>query len=113
MELTWFLVNQGIEMEADLQAWLDRPGNASLLLELRGVGPKTVDYVKMLVGLPAVAVDRHVRAFVEEAGVSCRAYEDIGAVVECAAAELGVSAGALDVAIWTYMSSGRRHATMA
>lgn len=35
---------------------------------VRGVGPKTVDYMACLVGLDCIAVDRHIRSFAEFAG---------------------------------------------
>jgi len=105
LEMTWLLANEGIETESDLREWLEKPGNDGLLLGLRGVGPKTADYLKMLVGLPSVAVDRHLRAFVEAAGIECNGYDETRRLLESAADSLGVDRRSLDKAIWSYMSS--------
>ena len=86
---------------------LERPGNPKLLVELRGVGPKTVDYLKMLVGLPDLAVDRHIRLLVSRAGLSYTRYEDIKNVVGLAADELGIRRDTFDKAIWAFFSLGQ------
>jgi len=104
MELTWFLSNEGLETEDMVRDWFLQPGNANLLLGLKGVGSKTVDYFKMLVGLPALAVDRHVRGLVGAAGLKYTRYEDIQHVVGLAADHLGVRKDCFDRAIWAYQS---------
>ena len=107
LELTEFCLERGLETETCLQSWLLDDANADSLRTVRGVGPKTVDYLKMLVGLPAVAVDRHLRTFVSWAGLSLSDYDAISAVVSQAADLLGVHRGSLDHAIWSYVSSSR------
>jgi hypothetical protein len=108
VELTAFFAGERIETEHELRNWLTIAGHAETLLSVRGVGPKTIDYIKSLVGVQTVAVDRHVRAFVERAGLRLRTYEDVRTVT-CAAADiLGHEYCALDHAIWSYVSQGRR-----
>ena len=104
VELTDFCVGRGLETEECLRCWLEDDGNAESLLDVKGVGPKTVDYVKTLVGLPAVAVDRHVRTFVSWAGLNLTSYDEIKLTVVQAADLLGVHRGSLDHAIWSYVS---------
>ncbi|MCY2924411.1 MAG: hypothetical protein NT031_03080 [Planctomycetota bacterium] len=108
MDITWFLSNEGLDTEDALREWLIRPGNASLLLCLNGVGPKSVDYLKMLVGLPAVAIDRHVRVFVQAAGLRYTQYADVQQIVQLAADNLGMNRNSFDWAIWSYVSAGGR-----
>jgi hypothetical protein len=107
VELTEFCYEQSLETETCLQIWLVDDNNAHSLLNVRGVGPKTVDYLKTLVGLPAVAVDRHLRAFVSWAGLDLGDYEEISTVVGLTADLLGVHRGSLDHAIWSYVSNSR------
>ena len=103
-ELTLFLCDSRLETEDDLRCWLQDPCSRQIVMSLRGFGPKTADYLKMLVGLPAVAVDRHVRLFVASAGCRCADYDEIQEVVSSAAARVGVPPSQLDHAIWAYMS---------
>jgi endonuclease III len=107
VELTRFCAGHGLETEDCLRRWLEVDVNAESLLSVRGVGPKTVDYIKTLVGLPAVAVDRHLRTFVSWAGVNLTSYDEIKLAVSHAADLLGVHRGALDHAIWSYVSRSR------
>ena len=105
MDLTWFFSNEEVETEDMLRSWLGHPGNARLLLGLPALGPKTVDYMKMLVGIATVPVDRHVRLLVSAAGLTYSRYEDIQQVVELTADHLGLDASSFDRAIWAHMST--------
>lgn len=104
LDVVQVIVKAQIETEDDLAEWLSGSGSEKLL-EVRGVGPKTVDYLMRLVGLPAVAVDRHVIRFLSAAQVTCEGYQDMRQVVSYAADLLSVDRGHLDQAIWHYMSS--------
>lgn len=73
---------RSIATEDCLREWLQLPNNAAHLRGTKGIGPKTVDYLKMLVGIPAVAVDRHIRTFVHRAGFRSNNYTTIREVVE-------------------------------
>ena len=107
MEMTWLFSNEGLDTEIMVRNWLEQPGNTSLLLELKGVGAKTVDYLKMLVGLPIIPVDRHVRSLVSAAGLNYDRYEDVQHVVGLAADNLGIRKDCFDRAIWFYLSGGQ------
>jgi hypothetical protein len=103
-----FLQDRGIEMEGDASNWLASDENCATLQTVRGVGPKTVDYFKSLVGLPAVAVDRHVRTFVAWAGIRATSYADIRELVSAAADAMQIERHDLDHAIWSYVSVSTR-----
>lgn len=105
LQLTEFLYNHGIESETDLHNWLIPPENSYLLISIKGIGPKTVDYLKNLVKISSVAVDRHIRNFVQNAGIGFVRYEDIQFTVIQAAEILDLSPAVLDHAIWNYMST--------
>lgn len=107
MEMTWFFSTEGLQTESMVCQWLYKPGNANLLLQLKGVGPKTVDYLKMLVGIPSIAVDRHIKKLVNNIGLQYKHYEDIQKVVGLAADHLGVDLNSFDWAIWSYLSTNQ------
>ncbi len=69
------------------------------------MGPKTIDYFKILCGEEdTAAVDVHLVRFLERAGVTVRDYDHARRVVADTAPLLGVSTARLDHSIWTYMS---------
>jgi hypothetical protein len=99
-ELTDFLARSGANTVQLLSEFLRDADNEPLLRAVSGVGPKTVDYMKILAGLPALAIDRHVQTFVLGAGVAYRGYEDAHGLLVEAAAHLSVDLTALDAGIW-------------
>jgi endonuclease III len=74
------------------------------LKKLRGVGDKTADYFRLLVGLPTSAIDRHLSNFIHLAGLQVDDYQSQRELIEATAKELNVTSGVLDHAIWKYMS---------
>jgi len=104
LALTQFFLDQGIETERDLAAWLADDANRPKLLHVRGVGPKTVDYLKILVGLQTAAPDRYVFRVLEEAGVDVADYDEAREVINLAADAMGVERAYFDYSIWCYMS---------
>jgi len=105
--LSWFLYENRIENEDQLAIWLNDKSNIDRLSQIEGIGPKTIDYLKMLSGNQAVAVDRHLFRFLELAGISIRTYEEARAVY-CKAAEiLEISQFELDRKVWSFMSNAK------
>jgi hypothetical protein len=107
MRLLRLFKDEEIETEEDVRAWLVHDDNCSTVAGLHGIGPKTIDYLQILVGQDGVAVDRHVRKFVTAAGITLGSYDDIRVVVCDAAKILTVASSSLDAAIWGYMSALR------
>src|SRR5262245_10215444 len=91
VELTEFLVDQGVQTTTELRTWLQTAGNASSLMAVHGVGPKTASFLKLLVGLDAIAVDRQVLRFVKEAGVDVTAPDLVEDILTKAGKQLGLS----------------------
>jgi hypothetical protein len=119
--VTELFIAEGVEREADLRVWLcGDPAagdgadpacatNIAKLAAVQGIGPKTIDYLKILCGeQDTAAIDMHLTRFLEQAGVRVTSYEQARAVIAGAAAELGVPAARLDHSIWTYMSKAGR-----
>jgi hypothetical protein len=86
---------------------VQNPTRREKLRSIRGIGPKTVDYLCGLLGLDFIAVDRHIRTFASDAGVTVADYEFLQIVVSYAADLLGVSRRHFDASIWTYVSNQR------
>ena len=70
--------------------------------QLRGVGPKTVDYMACLVGVDCIAVDRHIKGFAQSAGFAHDNYELLKAVFSFAADLLDMRRREFDAWIWKY-----------
>lgn len=96
-----------IESEADLKAWLMIDANLLKLHAINGVGPKTVDYLKILVAVQGAgaAIDSRLRKFLSMAGI-VTAPSDYGTpreIINRAADLLSVEPSVLDHSIWRYM----------
>jgi hypothetical protein len=103
--LVTFLSDEGIRSTSELRSWLSHRDSRNHLLGLHGVGPKTFDYLCCLVGIDCVAVDRHVRLFACEAGISVSEYDQLKAIISHAADLLGARRRDFDAWIWQTISS--------
>lgn len=99
------LKNERLESEADLQTWLTKEANLQHLLAIKGVGPKTVDYLKIMVGLQSIAIDRRLLKFFDMAGIEIYPadYNRARDILKEAAGLLSVPDADLDHSIWKYM----------
>ncbi|MFD7757246.1 hypothetical protein [Streptomyces sp. NPDC059757] len=102
--ITNLLAANGVDTRDDLHAWLDHQANRAALRAVKGIGPKTVDYIGNLVGRSQVAVDVHLRAFAADAGVSGLGYEELRGVYEATATVLGHECVGLEHAVWRFKS---------
>ena len=103
-ELVLFCLGNHIETSRQLAEFLRYEQNVSLLKDIHGIGNKTCDYLKRLLGFDTVAVDRHIRSFIESADIFCDDYFDIKEIVEFAADFMDKTRRELDYSIWSYMS---------
>lgn len=108
VELAQFLVDRGVENATALSRWLQVAGNPSSLITVYGVGPKTVSFLKLLVGLDAIAVDRQVLRFVQEAGVDLKTPDLVEAMLTKAGKQLGLSGAQVDQLVWRSMAARDR-----
>ena len=107
IKLTKFFISKGIESVSKLSEWIRSSNARKELLGLHGIGNKTVDYIGMLVGLPTIPVDRHLRKFISAAGVELSQYEEYRKVAEFAADLIKMPRVEFDYAVWTYVSNGK------
>lgn len=103
-QLAWFLYNQNVNTEDDLAKWSIDDKNAEKLLEVNGVGRKTIDYLKLLSGQQAIPIDRHMFQFLELAGILTSDYKEASAILRKTATVLQIGESVLDKTIWNYMS---------
>ena len=102
-------MHEGVDTEAELRDWLRHSDGATKLRTIQGIGPKTADYFKILVGIPESAIDRHLLRFLILAGIEPVGYEDAQAIINATADHMGVGRAHFDHSIWQYMSR-RAHA---
>jgi hypothetical protein len=98
-----------VETESDLQTWLTDDASLKKLLAINGVGPKTVDYLKIMVGLQSIAIDRRLLKFFGIAGISINPgdYKTASDILKSTADLLSVRQADLDHSIWRYMGGER------
>ena len=87
-----------------MSEWILIDRNVESLLEINGVGRKTVDYMKLLSGQQAIPIDRHMFQFLKIAGVLTADYREASRILRKTASVLEVGESVLDKTIWNYMS---------
>ncbi|MER6068309.1 hypothetical protein ABT187_05515 [Streptomyces sp. NPDC001817] len=102
--ITALLAANGVDSRADLHTWLNEQASRTALRTVKGVRPKTVDYIGNLVGRSQVAIDVHLRAFATDAGISGLTFQQLQAVYEETAALLGHEPGGFEHAVWRFKS---------
>ena len=105
--MSWLFYDSNVETEAQLAVWLTESRNIQRLIEMKGVGPKTVDYLNLLSGNQTIAIDRHLFSFLRLSGIFTDSYEEASNIYRRAADLLSMSEYELDRKIWSYMSNQR------
>ena len=101
--ITRYFKARGVETKSDLKAWLEIPSNAIDLYLEPGMGPKTVDYLKKLAGIPNVAIDRHWETCLGLAGISYGSYFEAKQIAIYAAQYMRIDESSLDTSVWRYI----------
>lgn len=99
-DLVTFLFDNSVERISDLREALSDTLFVTAIRAVRGVGPKTVDYMGCLVGADSIAVDRHVRTFAKRVGVMEDDYDFLKSVFCCAADLLSLPRREFDAWVW-------------
>ena len=97
--------NNNVETETDLASWLNKQHNEQYLLSMNGIGFKTIDYLKMLIGTPAIAIDRHLFSFLKLANIMIDTYQEASEIYYETAKLLSIGEYELDRKVWLYMST--------
>ncbi|BDD85947.1 hypothetical protein [Desulfofustis limnaeus] len=98
--LVFFLQRSGVEDIQDFRAGLISKEFCDAIQTVKGIGPKTVDYMACLVGIDSIAVDRHVRTFAKTVGVENGDYHFLRASFCCAADLLSLPRRDFDAWLW-------------
>jgi len=94
------LADAGVVHADDLLNRQDEARNA--YLAVRGCGPVTWAYFRMLLGHDDVKADTWVKRFVQDKLPAVTGHSEVSHLVHTVAARLGVDARELDHAIWRY-----------
>lgn len=108
-EMIRLFLEEKIEREKQLAEWLKNDKNVQKLQAIKGIGDKTVDYLKILVGFENMAVDRHMKAFLKKAGIHFNSYQEVKEILQSCAVHLNEKPQLLDHSIWKYMSNRSRN----
>jgi len=106
--LVMFIAEAKIRNTFELGEALGEDHFRSDIQRVRGVGPKTVDYMACLVGVDCIAVDRHIRGFAEFVGLEDGSYDYLRDVFSFAADLLSISRREFDSSIWHHQAANSR-----
>lgn len=107
-KLSWFFFENEVNNEKELSIWLKSEDNISTLREIKGIGPKTIDYLQILSGNESIAIDRHLKNFLRISGINTNSYEEAKYVLSITADSLGISKYEIDKRIWLFMSKPKK-----
>jgi endonuclease III len=103
INLLVFCEKHKIDNTIDFKNWIVFEENEQELLALKGIGPKTVDYLKLLLGIQSIPIDRHLFNFARLSGVKSKKYSDVSLLYKNVSKMLNVDCTILDSVIWNFM----------
>jgi hypothetical protein len=98
----------GIESVNDLGSWAIMSESREYLAEMRGMGPKSIDYLLRLLGHATVPVDRHLLRVLALAGLQPANYRHAQGLLLGGCDRAGLDPAKTERALWVLFSSGRR-----
>lgn len=114
LELVDLFDSADLQSVDDFAAWFAGGGDQQLV-QIRGVGPKTCDYMGLISGESCVPVDRHMWRLLDEVGARPTGYEQASWALNYASDLLGVERAVFDRTIWSALSvsnGGSQHRTV-
>jgi hypothetical protein len=87
----------------EFQDWVVTRIAATALRSIRGIGPKSVDYLRMLAGHSAIPMDRHLFNFIAIAGVRTTDYHDGQRAFVDGCALAGIDPAHAEREVWALM----------
>lgn len=107
-QLTRLFSEKNIETKTDLANCFtsgDADNFVKALRLINGIGPKTVDYLKIWAGLSESAIDRRLLNFLEEAGIHICNNTEAQELINLTADDLKIDRAVFDHSIWQYMGN--------
>jgi hypothetical protein len=89
-----------VETVDELRGALSACDTLSCFRQIRGIGPKSLDYLLLLAGVATIPMDRHMSWFLSVAGVQRRSYEQRRAILVKACERVGADVARTDQALW-------------
>jgi hypothetical protein len=101
------LDQRSIETVEDVSAWSSTLEANRILLGIRGFGYKSFDYLRLLCGFETIPIDRHLRRFLELAGVNCgrTSYTALQSILLEACEQIGLEPYKAEHGLWRLMRS--------
>lgn len=100
-----FFARRGLKTVAEIRDWTADPLACTELLEQPGIGPKSFDYLRRLLGHDAIPVDRHLLRVLRAAGVPRVGYAEASGILARGFALANVSPGDAERALWLLASA--------
>lgn len=95
------LINTVSDLREHFASPIRRADLRKALRSVKHVGPKTLDYIEILIGNhSAVAIDVRIQKVASKAGITNHAYSHLSDVIHAAAAKRGWRPGDLDAVLW-------------
>jgi hypothetical protein len=113
VEILTLLKNSGVESTDDLKHWLTVEEHSAKLSAIYGVGSKTTEYIKILVGLQTAAPDTRLREFLAQAGIPSAGDLNDGEIINRTADLLSIPRSCFDQSIWQYVGAHSGKGTVA
>jgi hypothetical protein len=113
VEILTLLKNSSVESTDDLKHWLTVEEHSAKLSAIYGVGPKTTEYIKILVGLQTAAPDTRLREFLAQAGIPSAGDLNDREIINRTADLLSIPRSCFDHSIWQYVGGHSGKGTVA
>lgn len=108
-DLSNYLFNFDIETPEQLLNWLSKDENYINIMNIKGIGLKTADYLRMLVGYESIPIDRHLFRFFEKMGINTLSYHKVSEIYNEVSQRLQIKPHILDAILWQHLKSLGKH----
>jgi hypothetical protein len=100
-----FFEDEGVQTAGELKRWLENKSNRPKLNKLKGCGPKTQEYLQLLVGLEIAALDTQLRLFLLTAGIRIDDDSESREILRQVADKMGIKQSTLEFSIWKHAAN--------
>jgi hypothetical protein len=100
-----YLHGAGIETTDEFRLVLADPEYAKSLKEIRGIGNKHIDYLKLSIDLPCESLPDSIHRFLQEAGLAFPTLDEAQPILEHTAQELKLDIRQFQLSVWRYVSN--------
>ena len=109
IDLSNYLFNFDIETSEQFLNWLSEEKNYINITSIKGIGFKTADYLRMLVGYESIPIDRHLFRFFEKLGIDTLDYYKVSEIYNEVSKKIKIKPSILDAILWQHLKSLGKH----